>query len=74
MEASARHLALRASIVLLIGLLCGIRYGRSILRSAGSNIVYAWHVAQLSLPSGAMPMRREDYVAIRLRHAHGNRT
>lgn len=56
MESSARHLAFHASIVLLIGLLCGIPYGRSILRSAGSDIVHAWRVAHLSLPLGATLM------------------
>ncbi len=56
MELAARHLIFHASIVLLIGLLCGIPYAKAINRDAPENIVRSWRVAHLALPLGATLM------------------
>lgn len=56
MDASARHLAFHAAIVLLIGLLCGIPYGRAIIRKAPEQFIHSWRVAHVSLPLGATLM------------------
>lgn len=56
MVPSARHLVFHGTIILLIGLLCGAPYGRSINGSTASRIVHSWRVAHLSLPIGAILM------------------
>jgi hypothetical protein len=56
MHSSARHLALHGAIVLLIGLLCGGPYARSINSGAPAHIVHSWRVAHASLPIGAILM------------------
>jgi hypothetical protein len=56
MDISARHLAFHGAIVLLIGLLLGIPYGRSIGRNAEPHIVHSWRIAHASLPMGAVLM------------------
>jgi hypothetical protein len=56
MDPSARHLAFHATIVLLIGLLCGAPYARAINRNAASHIIHSWRVAHASLPMGAIVM------------------
>ena len=56
MEPVARHLIFHAAIVLIIGLLCGMPYGRAINRKAPESIVHAWRVAHLALPLGATLM------------------
>jgi len=56
MEPVARHLIFHAAIVLIIGLLCGMPYGRAINRKASEPIVHAWRVAHLALPIGAILM------------------
>jgi hypothetical protein len=56
MDLSARHLAFHGSIVLLLGLLCGVPYGRAINRDAPAHIIHSWRVAHASLPIGAILM------------------
>lgn len=56
MEPVARHLIFHAAIVLTIGLLCGMPYGRAINRKAPGQTVHAWRVAHLALPIGAILM------------------
>jgi len=56
MEDAARHLVFHAVIVLLIGLLTGIPYGRAILKRASERSIEAWRVAHLALPIGAILM------------------
>lgn len=56
MDPSARHLALHGAIVLLFGLLCGVPYGRAIIRNVPAHIVHSWRVAHASLPMGAILM------------------
>ncbi|HEY3486809.1 MAG TPA: hypothetical protein VGL10_01980 [Gammaproteobacteria bacterium] len=56
MEPAARHLIFHATVVLLVGLLCGAPYGRAILRKLPEHIVHSWRVAHLSLPLGATLM------------------
>lgn len=56
MEPVARHLIFHAAIVLIIGLLCGMPYGRAINRKAAESVVHAWRVAHLALPIGAILM------------------
>lgn len=56
MEPIARTLVFHAAVVLIIGLLCGMPYGRAINRKASEQIVHAWRVAHLALPIGAILM------------------
>jgi hypothetical protein len=56
MDLSARHLVFHGSIVLLVGLLCGVPYGRAINRHAPAHIIHSWRVAHASLPIGAILM------------------
>lgn len=56
MEPVARHLIFHAAIVLTIGLLCGMPYGRAINRKAPEHTVHAWRIAHLALPIGAILM------------------
>jgi hypothetical protein len=56
MEPAARTLVFNAAIVLIIGLLCGMPYGRAINRKASESLVHSWRVAHLALPIGAMLM------------------
>jgi len=56
MEEAARHLVFHAVIVLLVGLLTGIPYGRAILKKEGDRLIEAWRVAHLALPIGAILM------------------
>jgi len=56
MEPVARHLIFHAAIVLIIGLLCGMPYGRAINRKAAESVVQAWRLAHLALPIGATLM------------------
>jgi hypothetical protein len=56
MEASARYLVFHGTIILLIGLLCGLPYARAINRHAAAHVVHSWRVAHLSLPIGAILM------------------
>ena len=56
MEPVARYLIFHAAVVLLIGLLCGMPYGRAINRKAPEHIVHSWRVAHLALPLGATLM------------------
>ncbi len=56
MDPSSRYLAFHASVILLIGLLYGAPYARSIKRGAPAHIVNSWRVAHLSIPVGAILM------------------
>ena len=56
MHASARQLVFHGAIVLLVGLLCGVPYGRAINRGAPAPVVAAWRLAHGSLPMGAVLM------------------
>ena len=56
MEPVARYLIFHAAVVLLIGLLCGMPYGRAVNRKAPEHIVHSWRVAHLALPLGATLM------------------
>jgi hypothetical protein len=56
MELSARHLAFHAAVILLIGLLYGAPYARSIKRGAPAQVINSWRVAHLSIPLGAALM------------------
>jgi hypothetical protein len=56
MDLSERYLVFHGSIVLLIGLLCGVPYGRAINRNAPTHIIHSWRVAHASLPIGAILM------------------
>lgn len=56
MEPVARHLIFHAAVVLIIGLLCGMPYGRAVNRKAPEQVVHSWRVAHLALPLGAILM------------------
>jgi len=54
MEEPARHLMFHAVIVLLVGLIAGIPYGKAIVMKANERLVAAWRVAHAALPMGAI--------------------
>ena len=54
MEAVARNLVFHGAIVLIIGLMCGMPYGKAINRKASEHTVQAWRIAHLALPIGAI--------------------
>ena len=56
MEESARHLLFHGVIILLLGLLAGIPYGRAILMKKSEKNILAWRVAHSSLSMGAILM------------------
>lgn len=56
MEESARYLMFNAIIILLIGLLAGIPYGKSIIKNTNERLIEAWRVAHAALPIGATLM------------------
>ena len=56
MHSSARQMIFHAAVVLLIGLLCGIPYGRAITRGSAPTVAAAWRLAHGSLPMGAALM------------------
>lgn len=56
MDTAARHLLFHGSIVLLVGLLCGVPYGLAITRAWGEERVRAWRLAHGSLSLGATTM------------------
>jgi len=56
MDESARYLMFHAVIVLLIGLLAGIPYGRAIITKNNERLIEAWRVAHAALPIGAILM------------------
>lgn len=53
MQVVSYQLLLHAVIVLLIGLLAGIPYGRAINNNASERLVAAWRLAHQALPIGA---------------------
>lgn len=55
-EPAARTLVFHGTLVLLIGLLCGVPYGRAINAGAPAHRVSAWRLTHLSLPLGAILM------------------
>ncbi len=56
METSARYLLFNASIVLLIGLLCGMPYGIAITQKKSDEVIRAWKLAHGALSLGATTM------------------
>ena len=56
MEESARHLMFHAVIVLLVGLLAGIPYGKAILKNTNKRQIEAWRVSHAAIPIGAILM------------------
>ena len=50
----AKYLLLHGSIVLLVGLLCGVPFGRAIVRGAAEDAVRAWRVAHSGLSMGGV--------------------
>jgi glucan phosphoethanolaminetransferase (alkaline phosphatase superfamily) len=56
MEESAKHLFFHGTVILLLALLSGIPYGRSLLKKQSENIIFAWRVAHSSLTMGAILM------------------
>lgn len=56
MDESARHLLFHGVVILLLGLLAGIPYGRAILKKEQESLIIAWRVAHSSLSMGAILM------------------
>ena len=56
MEAAARNLVFHGVIVLIIGLMCGMPYGKAINRKASEATVQAWRLAHQAIPIGAILM------------------
>ncbi len=56
MEEPAPHLLFHGVVVLLVGLLTGIPYGKAILKGENERLIEAWRVAHVSLPMGAILM------------------
>ena len=56
MDAAARTLVFHAAVVLIIGLMCGMPYGKAINRKAPEHIIQAWRLAHQALPIGAILM------------------
>jgi uncharacterized protein (DUF697 family) len=52
----ARYLLFHGSIVLLVGLLCGMPYGIAITRKHGDEVIRAWKLAHGSLSLGGTTM------------------
>jgi hypothetical protein len=50
----AKQLIFHGSVILLAGLLCGVPFGRAIVRGKPEAIVRAWRVAHASLPMGGI--------------------
>lgn len=55
-DSAAVQLLVHGGIVLLIGILCGIPFGRSIARHRPEDALRAWRVAHSSLISGGVMM------------------
>ena len=56
METPARYLLFHASIVFLIGLLCGAPYGQAIVKKKNNEVIRAWKLAHGALSLGATTM------------------
>jgi hypothetical protein len=56
METPARYLLFHGSIVLLIGLLCGMPYGIAITKKKSDEVIRAWKLAHGALSLGATTM------------------
>jgi hypothetical protein len=56
MDTPARYLLFHGSIVLLIGLLCGMPYGIAITRKQGDEVIRAWKLAHGALSLGGTTM------------------
>jgi hypothetical protein len=56
MEEPARHLLFHGAVLLILALLAGIPYGRSILKKEADTIIFAWRVAHSGLTVGAVLM------------------
>ncbi len=56
MEEPARHILFHGVVVLLVGLLTGVPYGKAILKNTNERLIEAWRIAHVSLPMGAILM------------------
>jgi hypothetical protein len=56
MVAPVKLLLFHGTVILLLGLLAGIPYGRSINKNSADNIIFAWRVAHAALTLGAILM------------------
>ncbi len=56
MSSAARYLIFHGAIVLMVGLLCGIPYGKAINRKRPEPMVHSWRIAHQALPIGAILM------------------
>jgi hypothetical protein len=56
MDESARYLLFHGTVILLLALIAGVPYARSILKKAADNIIFAWRVAHSALTLGAVLM------------------
>ena len=56
MDIPARYLLFHASIVLLVGLLCGAPYGNAIVSKKSDEVIRAWKLAHGTLSLGATTM------------------
>lgn len=56
MDVPARYLIFHAALILLIGLLAGIPYGKAILNKKSESLIHAWRVAHGALALGAALM------------------
>ncbi|MGB3293012.1 MAG: hypothetical protein WBB01_08505 [Phormidesmis sp.] len=56
MEAPAQYLLFHGSVVLLIGLLCGMPYGIAITKQKSEEVIRAWKLAHGALSLGATTM------------------
>ena len=56
MDVPARYLLFHAAVILLIGLLAGIPYGKAILNKKSESLIHAWRVAHGALALGAALM------------------
>jgi hypothetical protein len=54
MKRSQRQILLHGLVILLVGLLCGLPYGRAITHGWGDEAVRGWRIAHFSLVVGGM--------------------
>ncbi|MEA5480581.1 hypothetical protein VB774_23340 [Pseudanabaena galeata UHCC 0370] len=52
MELPARYLLFNGSVVLLVGLLCGVPYGSAIVKKQSDEVIRAWKLAHGGLSLG----------------------
>lgn len=52
MDVHARYLVFHSAVVLIVGLLVGVPYGRSVRRNAAEHTLHAWRLAHATLTAG----------------------